>query len=133
MQVYTLAGCVFLGGGLGALLRYGLGMWLVAPADGTLLAGMPIGTWTANVVGSFAIGLLVFGGAVRAGNPSYAFAITGVLGGFTTFSTFSLETIRFIVQGDSGRALGYIGASLFGALIGCAAAYALILAVRSPT
>jgi len=85
---------VFVGGGLGALLRYLAG----------LLAQGPLTTLAINVSGSFAIGLLV---AIPAG-PLRLFLAVGLLGGFTTFSAFSLDTIQLWQRGQAGLALAYV-------------------------
>ena len=93
---------VFVGGGLGALLRYLLG--LIAPG--------PLTTLAINVVGCFLIGLLVL---MPAGNMRLFLAV-GLLGGFTTFSAFSLETFLMIERGEIGLAGSYIAASVIGAI-----------------
>ncbi len=97
------------GGGLGAVARYLTGLWalrLLGPA-------FPWGTMAINVVGSLAMGLAAALLLDRAG-PSRAtlFLMTGVLGGFTTFSTFSLETIRLIEAEAFGRAAFYAFGSM---------------------
>ncbi len=84
---------VFAGGGLGALLRYLAG----------LLAQGPLTTLAINLAGSFAIGLLI---AVPAG-PMRLFLAVGLLGGFTTFSAFSLDALQFWQRGQPGLALAY--------------------------
>lgn len=118
---------VMLGGGLGAGLRH-----LVAL--GTLRAfgpGFPVGTLTVNVVGSLAMGVLI-GWLVRheaaqAQNLRY-FLATGLLGGFTTFSAFSLDTAVLWERGDTGLALVYIAASVLLSLI---AVFAGLFLMRS--
>ncbi|MCY7271783.1 MAG: fluoride efflux transporter CrcB [Sphingomonas bacterium] len=85
---------VFVGGGLGALLRYLAG----------LLAQGPLTTLAINVLGSFAIGLLV---AVPSG-PLRLFLAVGLLGGFTTFSAFSLDAVQLWQRGEAGMALAYV-------------------------
>ena len=85
---------VFVGGGLGALLRYLAG----------LLTTGPLTTLAINVLGSFAIGLLV---AVPAG-PMRLFLAVGLLGGFTTFSAFSLDALQLWQRGQPGLAVAYV-------------------------
>jgi CrcB protein len=112
---------VFLGGGLGSLARYGVSL---ATAQ-TGLAGFPYATLAVNVVGGFAMGLLVGVLAARAG-PMAApelrlFLATGFLGGFTTFSAFSLEAVELWQRGQGGLAALYVGLSVvlaLGALAG---------------
>ncbi len=114
------------GGGIGASLRYALSIWV----DQRLVASFPWGTLLVNFVGSFLIGLLVSGLDQR-GLTSPAlrlFLITGVLGAFTTFSTFSLETVRLI---DAGR-LSLAAANMAGSVLVCLlAAIAGIALARS--
>jgi fluoride exporter len=88
---------VVLGGGIGAGDRYLLDSWL-HPQLGN---GFPWGTFAVNALGSLMIGL-VFGLARTKAIPpgTTLFLTVGVLGGFTTFSTFSLQTLRLIANGD---------------------------------
>ncbi|WP_419899904.1 fluoride efflux transporter FluC [Roseomonas sp. USHLN139] len=113
---------VGLGGATGSLLRYTLGVWSLSWFG----AFLPWGTLAVNVIGSAVIGLL--GGAIAAGLPFPAEArllgITGILGGFTTFSAFSLDT-GVLWQRSPGLALGYLAATLGLGLGGFALCYAL--------
>ncbi len=93
------------GGGLGALLRYSV-EGVIAPRQ---RSPFPLSTLVVNLVGSFALGLLV--GAATAGHVSatwLTFVGTGVIGGFTTFSTFTYETVQLIEDG----AWRYVGWNL---------------------
>jgi CrcB protein len=93
---------VALGGAFGCAARYLAGAWIVS----RLGAGFPWGTFFVNVTGSFLIGVvLVFaeGGALPAG--ARLFLAIGLLGGYTTFSTFSYETLRLMADGDVVAAL----------------------------
>lgn len=115
---------VAVGGALGASARYLVGLLASAaiPAD-SVLAGVPVGTLCANVVGCFVIGVLscFFSGVDFAGRETWRlFAITGVLGGFTTFSTFSLESITLLGENPAAG-----GAYAVGTLAVCLAAAAL--------
>ncbi|MEE4381552.1 MAG: fluoride efflux transporter CrcB [Pseudomonadales bacterium] len=110
---------IALGGALGALARYG-----VANAFGALLGrAFPWGTLAVNVAGSAAMGVLfvlvVGNEAVRREWESVA--TVGFLGAFTTFSTFSLETVLLLQGGRAGAALAYAGASVGACVAGCAA------------
>lgn len=112
---------VAVGGALGASARYlvGLAASAVIPA-GSLLAGVPVGTLCANVLGCFVIGVLscFFSASDFAGRETWRlFAITGVLGGFTTFSTFSLESITLLGENPAAG-----GAYAVGTLAVCLAA-----------
>ena len=96
---------VAVGSALGGVLRYALARWFV-PVPG----GWPVATMTANVAGSFAIGL-VAALLLRAPESSEnlrLFCMTGVLGGFTTYSAFALETSLLIGGGQALRAVGYV-------------------------
>ncbi len=96
---------VFLGGGLGAVARWAFGM----TAARWLGTAWPWGTFGVNVLGSFAMGLvmaaLIRGGTMSAGAENWPlFLATGILGGFTTFSAFSLESAGMIEAGNWGQA-----------------------------
>ncbi|MDP5359985.1 MAG: fluoride efflux transporter CrcB [Paracoccaceae bacterium] len=110
---------VAIGGALGAVLRYLIGVSVA----------FPFGTLTVNIVGSFCIGLAwVF---LASKNPGLLpFVMTGILGGFTTFSTFSLDTLRLIEDGRLGFALAYVTASV---VLSLAACFAALLLARSIT
>ena len=97
---------VFLGGGLGAALRHGVNV-LAARLLGT---HYPYGTLTVNVVGSLLMGLLVAYLAFKGDASQHwrLFMATGVLGGFTTFSAFSLDVAVLYERGAVGPALGYV-------------------------
>ena len=99
---------VALGGALGASARYLLGL---AMARG-VAQGFPVAILTANVIGSFLMGLFVVYAAKRGMTHLSPFVMTGLLGGFTTFSAFSLETITLIERGETGAAALYIGLSV---------------------
>ncbi|MDQ3589939.1 MAG: fluoride efflux transporter CrcB [Actinomycetota bacterium] len=89
---------VAIGGGLGAAARYLAGVWIVA----LLGAGFPWGTFFVNVTGSFLIGIvlvLVEGGTLPA--EARLFFAVGILGGYTTFSSFSYETLQLVNGGGN--------------------------------
>ncbi|MEJ7927857.1 fluoride efflux transporter CrcB [Sphingobium sp. AN641] len=104
---------VMVGGAVGAALRYQvgrLGSALLAP-------GFPWATLAVNVIGGFAMGLLA-GGLARMsmGEPWRLLLGVGVLGGFTTFSAFSLETMLMLQRGQMGLAFIYVLASVIGSV-----------------
>jgi fluoride exporter len=105
---------VFLGGGTGALLRYAAGL-LVALMGGTQFPWATIGV---NVLGSLLIGFLAQTvPAAEAGGASMRLLlITGVLGGFTTFSAFSLDVLLLSERGENGLAFAYIALSVTASL-----------------
>ncbi|MEM6891270.1 MAG: fluoride efflux transporter CrcB [Pseudomonadota bacterium] len=100
---------VALGGALGASLRH---LWGAAVLRFAGPQDFPIAILCANVLGSFIMGVFVVL-AAKKGLTHYApFVMTGVLGGFTTFSAFSLEAVRLIERGDTGSAGLYVGLSV---------------------
>ncbi|MCB1330577.1 MAG: fluoride efflux transporter CrcB [Maritimibacter sp.] len=99
---------VALGGAIGATFRYLTNvsvMRLIGP-------GFPYGTLVANILGSFLMGMLVVTLARRGGMDYAPFLMTGLLGGFTTFSAFSLDTLTLFERGDIELAGLYVGASV---------------------
>jgi CrcB protein len=109
---------VFVGGGLGSLTRHAVnraGLAMLGP-------GFPWWTFAVNVAGSFAIGLLagLFGG-FETGNNARLFLITGFLGGFTTFSAFSLDALTLWERGEPMQAGLYVLGSVILSLIAAAA------------
>lgn len=113
---------VFVGGGLGAVLRWLIGRWSLAWFG----SGFPVGTLTVNIVGSFLIGVAV-GGLAGVGTTARLFFVTGLLGGFTTFSAFSLDALTLWERGQHGLAAAYVLASV---LISLAAITAGVAASR---
>jgi fluoride exporter len=111
-----------LGAAFGAWLRYLLSLWLnpVSPA-------LPLGTLAANLGGGFVIGAAVaYLGAHEELSPAWRlFIVTGFLGGLTTFSTFSAESMLLLLEGRALVALLHSAAHLFGALACCFAGYEL--------
>jgi CrcB protein len=101
---------VFLGGGLGAALRHGINIF-AARFAGT---GFPYGTLFINVAGSLAMGLIAEYFALKAGLPQRwrLFLTTGILGGFTTFSAFSLEAALLYERGQIAGSAIYVVASV---------------------
>lgn len=103
-----------LGAALGAWLRWGLGLWL-NPA----VPELPLGTLSANLVGGYLIGLAIAFFIQHPGiSPEWRlFIITGFLGGLTTFSTFSAETVTLLLRGQYAWGIGIIAAHLGGSLL----------------
>lgn len=108
---------IAVGGAAGALARYGLGGWVQDRAG----FGFPWGTLVVNVLGCLLIGFaLRYVEAARMSAEVRAFVGVGVLGAFTTFSTFGYETVALLEEGAWGRAAGYTFGSL---LLGVAAVF----------
>ncbi len=109
---------IFLGGGLGALSRYGLSSGIQSLAENTRLHRFPLGILTCNLLGCFLIGLLFGWIASRHGeHPAWLhpFAITGFLGAFTTFSAFALDSHK-LFESSPALAIANIAASVAGSL-----------------
>jgi CrcB protein len=125
------AAAVGTGAALGALLRWQLSAWLNPLHD-----GVPPGTLAANLIGGYLVGVAI---AWFAQHPELSpawrlFAITGFLGGLTTFSTFSAEVVALLQQGRVGMALAASGLHLAGSLLATWAGWATVVAVtRSPS
>jgi CrcB protein len=101
---------VFFGGGAGSVGRYLLGRWLAVPG------GFPWHTFGINVLGSFVLGFLV---VLCKDRPGWLVLLgTGVCGGFTTFSTFSVETLRLLESEDYAAACGYVFGSVAAGILG---------------
>lgn len=106
---------VALGGALGAALRY-----LLSDALSSLSGAIPLGTLLVNVLGGFLMGLII-GMSPRWNLSTEArlFLTTGLLGGLTTFSTFSNETVTLFSSGAFGSGLFNVALNLLGALCAC--------------
>jgi CrcB protein len=102
------------GASLGALLRWFLSLHL-----NPLLPALPLGTLTANLVGGYAVGVALGWLALHPELPPQArlFIVTGLLGGLTTFSTFSAEVVTHLQDGRLAWALGLAGIHLAGSLV----------------
>lgn len=105
---------VGLGAAMGAWLRWGAGLWL-----NPVLPQLPLGTLTVNLIGGYLIGLAV---AFFMQHPLLSpewrlLIITGFLGGLTTFSTFSAETVALLLRGQYAWSVAIIAAHLSGSLL----------------
>lgn len=119
---------VCLGGAAGSGARYLLSAWLRESVQ----TAFPLGTLVVNLLGSFAIAVVMAiglgdarPGATALWTPNQLTPVqlaltSGVLGGFTTFSAFSWETLRLVQNGATGTATAYVAASLVGCLTACA-------------
>lgn len=119
---------VGIGGGLGAMLRHAVGIGAVRVFG----HGFPSGTMFVNIVGSFAMGILIAWLAQRtsgAGTEIRLFLATGILGGFTTFSAFSLDAVSMYERGDVGLMLAYIAVSVAGSVLALFAALWIVRAL----
>ena len=122
-------GLVALGGGAGAVLRYQAGRALTGLLGPATVASFPWATLVVNVVGSLAMGLLA-GWLARHGAASETWRLligVGLLGGFTTFSAFSLEMMLLIERGQPSTAFAYAAISV---LAGVTALYIGLIVMR---
>jgi len=128
MQSYLL---VFLGAGIGGALRHGIYVGC-ARYCGT---AFPWGTLAVNVAGSFVMGALAAWLALKVGEgwsqPLRLFLTTGILGGFTTFSAFSLDAVLIWERGEIGLAAAYVGASVLLSIVGLVVGLGLVRALVS--
>ena len=115
---------VFFGGGLGATLRHAVNM-LCARLWGT---GFPYGTFVINITGSTVMGLIAgyFAFRTDASQSWRLFLMTGILGGYTTFSAFSLDSMLLYERGEIGLALFYVLGSVIFSILGLFAGLALV-------
>ena len=97
------------------MARYGTGLAVVRM---TGAQGFPLGVIAVNVVGSFLMGLFAVAALERGLGQWSPFVMTGILGGFTTFSAFSLEAVTLWERGATGQAGAYVVLSLVGAIGG---------------
>ena len=117
---------VFTGGGIGSALRHGSAL-VAARWFGT---GLPYGTLFVNIFGSFVMGLITEYWALKSGlpQPVRLFLTTGIIGGFTTFSTFSLDTAVLWERGQSLATLAYVLGSV---VVSISALFAGLAVVRT--
>jgi CrcB protein len=113
MTLYAFI-AVGLGAAIGAWLRWGMGLWL-----NPVLPELPLGTLAVNLVGGYLIGIAVAYFMQNASlTPEWRlFIITGFLGGLTTFSTFSAETVTLLLRGQYAWGVAIILAHLSGSLL----------------
>lgn len=97
---------VALGGAIGAAARYGVGVALFRPG------AFPVGVLAVNIIGSFLMGLVIVYLGQKMLSHLNPFLMTGILGGFTTFSAFSLEAYTLFERGEVGQAATYVIASV---------------------
>ena len=113
--MFTTLGYVALGGACGSVLRVLIGQAVT----------FPFGTLAVNVVGSFLIGIAWASGVDKVAGM-YPFLMLGLLGGFTTFSTFSLDVLKLVEASQFGMSLAYVLASVVLSLAACAAGVFLV-------
>ncbi|MFO1394405.1 MAG: CrcB family protein [Steroidobacteraceae bacterium] len=126
----NLAPVAYLVAMLGSALGGGARLYVSTLVARGLGTGFPWGTLAVNVLGCFMVGLLgaLFApiGRVHVMPLAWVFLVVGVLGGFTTFSAFSLEALLLVQRGAPLAAAGYVAASLVGCLAAAAAGYAIV-------
>lgn len=113
--MFTTLPLVALGGAIGASLRYlsGVGVLRLFGA-----AEFPVAIMAVNILGSFLMGVFVVAAAAKGLTHLSPLVMTGVLGGFTTFSAFSLEAVTLIERGAIGQAALYIALSVALSILG---------------
>jgi CrcB protein len=126
LSPFTASINVAIGGGAGALLRYQLGRGMTHWLGPQVITAFPWATLAANVIGSMAMGLLAgwlarhgnSGGSLMGSEQMRLLLGVGLLGGFTTFSAFSLELMLLVERGQAATALTYAGVSVLAGLVG---------------
>ena len=115
------------GAAVGAISRWLLGLWLDHPH-----VALPWGTLAANLIGGYLVGVALGVISLYPDTPVWLklLMVTGFLGGLTTFSTFSGETVGMIERGAYMQALAYVAFSLLGSLALTAAGFATIRLIR---
>lgn len=123
MQAYLL---IAVGGALGSVARY----WMAGAIDERHSTGFPWGTVLVNILGSFVIGVAaaLIAGRSGWGDNARLFVMVGICGGFTTFSSFSLQTLALLRDGDLLRAGGHIAVSVIACVVATWAGIALVQA-----
>lgn len=117
------------GGAMGALLRFGVSGWV----QGWTAGPFPWGTMTVNVLGSLLLGFAVVWLEASVTSAEFRqFATIGLLGAFTTFSTFSYEAVALLRDGDRWGATGYVAGSLAAGLAGVVLGAALATWMLQP-
>lgn len=127
MNQWLAVGAVAIGGAVGSVFRFLVGLWFLQ----RLGPGFPWGTFTINITGSFLIGIVLTVAQTRIGLNPYArlFLATGILGGYTTFSAFAYETYSLSRDALSVQSLWYgfgsVTAGVAAALLGIVIARAV--------
>ncbi len=131
MQSLVHLGWVFLGGGIGSALRYGVGRAALALAG----PSFPVGTLVVNVVGCTVMGALaqwLAGRDAGLDDSVRLFLATGVLGGFTTFSAFAFDAVGLWQRGETLAACAYAAGSVLLSIAGFLAGMALMRSIVGP-
>lgn len=115
---------IALAGSLGALTRYGIGIWFSERVSG----GFPWGTFVINVTGAFILGLLTGLGKERLGPVLFTAVTTGFLGAYTTFSTWTVDSVLLFERGHGLSALVNVAGSVVAGLAAAAIGYRLATA-----
>lgn len=131
MRTLVHLGWVFLGGGIGSALRYGVGRAALAAAG----PSFPLGTLAVNLLGCTLMGVLVEWLAWRDTGIDASvklFLATGLLGGFTTFSAFALDAVTLWQRGEALTAAAYAAGSVVLSIVGFLTGMALMRAFVAP-
>jgi CrcB protein len=118
--MFTTVLQIALGGAIGATARFGFGLWVA----------FPFGTLLVNILGSLAMGVAFVLLSNKGFDRWMPLIMTGILGGFTTFSAFSLDTLKLIETGKMTTALGYVVASVVLSILALFAGVAVMRAIQ---
>ena len=127
-MINTIA-AIAAGGAIGALMRYGVNIAAVK----ALGHGFPYGTMAVNIAGSFAMGaiIIVFANIWQPSETMRVFIVTGLLGAFTTFSTFSLDVANLFERGEYLATATYLSASVILSIAALFAGMAIVKGILS--
>lgn len=114
--------CIFIGGGLGSMCRYSISAYVLKSSA----EHFPWPTFAVNTIGCLLIGMLMGGFERYHTNWLQMLLVTGFCGGFTTFSTFSNESVQLLRQGLYSLAIAYMGLSLFVGLMAAGFGYLMV-------
>lgn len=120
---------VFVGGGVGAMVRHGVNLAVIRASGGDFPWGILIVNVTGSLLMGMLAGILAFKADIPLAHHARPFLATGILGGYTTFSAFSLDTALLVERGAASQAVGYVLGSVLLSILALFAGLWLVRAV----